>query len=511
VPNQQLRTDLNFIVLASISGRLASFAQQIVLASVLVDEDYGIAAAALGVFSLTAVLRNGGGWMALGSLRSEEFETQGGPTFWACLFVCMLGAIITLISAPVASQHYANDAVGWVMVIYAAQLLASGFEQYSRAKIRAAMRLRALSILLSASSLVQCGASIGLAFGGAGVLALALPMLIGTVLDAVVCQSIAGLGPGAYRFRMSEVVSAFRALVPIFVLSVLTSINLGMDYLIASNLLGTAALGIYAFAYKIASQPYILLTMSLQRVLVSASLIASDHWQVRNRWLSGMATTVFFAVPAVCTAVALVFPWLENMIWNGKWQDANFLVVTLSLGLSGPVALGILVTPMLAERRYMVVLVTEGVRSASVIAGAFLGLLVIARLPVLGVGDLARARGMAIGVSLVTTVSSIGTALWLLRSAGLRVRSLFEALLSGPIVCFLAGFGAYNIGISLERSFELFSGRLGSLGIVSIVILMYALTLLLALQVLPSLHAPYRNILGSAVNLLQRWKLVSRD
>lgn len=511
MPDQRLRTDLNLIVLASIAGRAASFVQQVILATVLVDEDYGIAAAALGVFSLTAVLRNGGGWMALGSLKSEQFETEGAPTFWACLLVSVFGAAVTLIAAPAASEHFANDAVGWVMVIYASQLLVSGFEQYSRAKIRAAMRLRTLSILLSASSLLQCGISIGLAFGGAGVYALAVPMLVGSVLDAVVCQSIAGFGPGAYRLRMGEVVVAFRSLVPVFVLSVLTSINLGMDYLIASNLLGTAALGIYAFGYKIASQPYMLLTMSLQRVLVSASLIAFDDREVRERWLSGMATTVFFIVPAVCTALAVAFPWIETVIWNGKWQDATFVVVTLSVGLSGPVALGILVTPMLAERRYKVVLLTEGVRSVSVIAGAFLGLLVIARLSVLGEGDLSRARGMAVGVSLVTTVSSIGTALWLLRSAGLRVRSLFEALLSGPLACLLGGIGAYNIGISLERSFELFSGRLGALVVGFIVILVYTMTLLLALQLLPSLHAPYRNISDPVIKMLRRWNLPSGD
>lgn len=492
---QSLRTDLNLIVLASVGGRVASFIQQVVLAGVLAGSDYGIAAAALGVFSITAILRNGGAWMPLGALRPDEFEREGPPIFWACLGVCLLGAGASLAVAPFASERFASTEVGWVMVVYAAQLVVSGFEQYSRAKLRSDLRLRALSLLLSSSSVLQCVVAIVLAFSGAGVYALAVPMLVGSILDALVCQSLSGFSPSSYRFSLRQALAAMRGLLPVLVLSVLTSINMGMDYLIASTYLGTAALGTYAFAYKIASQPYMLLTMSLQRVLVPASVAASEDPIKRERWLSGMATTVFFVVPAVCTALAISFPAADQAIWGGKWADSAFLVSTLCIGLSGPVALGILITPLLADRKYSVVLATEAIRSASVIAGAFLGLLVISRMPVMGEGDQALARGLALGVSSVTTLTSVMTALWLLREAGLRVKQLFEALVAGPLACFLGGYGAYSVGISLERSFDMFDGRIGAAAVGSVTLLIYGIMLLCALQLLPTLHDPYRNLI----------------
>jgi len=56
VPYKQLRNGLSLVVIASIGGRLASFVQQAVLAGVLIDRDYGVVAAALGIFSITAIL-----------------------------------------------------------------------------------------------------------------------------------------------------------------------------------------------------------------------------------------------------------------------------------------------------------------------------------------------------------------------------------------------------------------------------------------------------------------------
>ncbi|MEY4103195.1 MAG: hypothetical protein RL461_397 [Planctomycetota bacterium] len=511
MPYKQLRNGLSLVVIASIGGRLASFVQQAVLAGVLIDRDYGVVAAALGIFSITAILRNGGGWMALGPLRSDEFEREGPPVFWACLSVCIVGATVSLLAAPAAAARFENAEVAWVIVVYSAQLLVSGFEQYSRAKVRSDLDLKRLSMLLSASSLLQCGLAIGLALSGTGAFALALPMLAGTAFDAIVCQRLSGLTRAAYRFRWTEVRGAFRRLVPVFVLSALTSINLGIDYLIASRYLSTEALGLYSFAFRISSQPYMLLTMSLQRILVSASAHVSVDRVQRERWLAGMASTVFFAVPAVCTAIAIAFPWADRFIWNGKWESTHTLVAILCLGLSGPVAVGILITPLIAERRYSVVLIAEAVRSVSVVLGAYVGILFIADVGLVSREAQAMATAIALGVSACTTLSSCGVALWLLHASGLRVSRVLEAILIGPLVCFLSGYGAQSVGVSLGQSFDVFDGRWGAMGAGAITTVVYGLSLLLALQLLPALHDPYQNIAQPMLDLGTRILRRGRD
>jgi O-antigen/teichoic acid export membrane protein len=504
VTNTQLRTGLSLVVVSSVAGRLASLVQQVVLAGILIDRDFGIVAAALGIFSITAILRNGGGWMALGPLRSAEFEREGPPVFWVCMAVCILGATASLLAAPGAAERFKSPELAWVLVIYSAQLMVSGFEQYSRAKVRSDLALKHLSILLSMSSLLQCGLAIGLAFGGTGPYALAIPMLAGTIFDAIVCQRLSGLSRAAYRFEWVEIKRSIRTLIPVFVLSALTSINLGIDYLIASQYLTTEALGLYSFAYRISSQPYMLLTMSLQRILVSASASISIDSAQRERWLYGMASTVFFAVPAACTSIAIAFPWADRFIWAGKWEAVHSLVAILCIGLSGPVAVGILITPLIADRRYSVVLIAEAVRSVSVAMGAALGIMFVADLEQLWSEPESMATAIAIGVSGCTTLSSFGVALWLLHASGLRLGRVLEGVLSGPLVCILSGYGAQSVGHSLCRSFDVFDGRWGAAAAGSVTVVMYVVSLVLALQLLPALRSPYENLVHAVTELRRR-------
>lgn len=138
-------------------------------------------------------------------------------------------------------------------------------------------------------------------------------------------------------------------------------------------------------------------------------------------------------------------------------------------------------------------------------AGGALGALVLSRTAGLAGDPLADAKGLALGVCVVTTVSSIGTGVWLLAAAGLRLRPMAESLLVGPAACALAGYGSWSVAHSLVRSFDSLDGRLGSAVVGAVTIALYGVILVGALQLLPSLRAAYVNVAEPGLEGLKRF------
>jgi hypothetical protein len=310
---------------------------------------------------------------------------------------------------------------------------------------------------------------------------------------------------GYFRPDLRNALPSLRRMLPVIPIAVLNSVNLQADYFIGSLFLSTGALGLYSFAYSIASQPYLLLTVALQRVLVPASARAMEKPTSRDGYLGSMATTVFFVVPAACIALAIIFPLADRLVWGGKWSDASSLVAVLCIGLSGPVAVGILVTPLLAERKYRAVLVAELLRAASVVGGALVGTFGLTSLGVIEGNPSDEAVRLAVGVSAITTLTSVLTAVWLLHAAGLRTRPLLEALIIGPVICLMAGYGAWSVSESLDRSFPILESRAGSLVNLVATGILYLLMLLCALQLVPALRSAYVNVAEPGLEGLKRF------
>ena len=160
---------------------------------------------------------------------------------------------------------------------------------------------------------------------------------------------------------------------------------------------------------------------------------------------------------------------------------------------------------LLAARRYSIVLATEAIRGASVLCGGALGALVLSKGPWFEGDPIAQAKGLALGVCLVTTVSSAGTGIWLLTAAGLRLRPMAESLLVGPAACALAGYGSWSVAHSLVRSFDALGSRGGAAVVAAITLVLYGLILVGALQLVPSLRAAYINVAEPGLEGLKRF------
>lgn len=497
------RRGLSLLTIASVLGRLLAVLQSVAIGFLLTPEDYGAFAVALGVLMFTGLFRAGGVWMVLGSIPTEEFRDRAPPIFWVGVFIGGIACVVTTVTSLTGTVSQTPGSQ-LALLVLGFQFALLPLQQIAQMKLGGEHGYGPIAWTVMTCSVLKFVVSITAAWMGFGPLALALPQVIGTVIEAIFYARAARLDRGYFRFRFPEFRRALLNQLPVLPIAALSSINTQGDYFIGSLFLSTASLGLYSFAYQIASQPYMVLTMGLQRVLVPRSAAALTTSE-RSEYLSGMATTVFFAVPAVCIGLGISFPSIERVVWGGRWESATELVTILCVGLSGPLALAILVTPLLAVRRYSIVLVTEAIRAVSVLGGGALGSMVLAKSSWVAADPLSEAKGLALGVCLVTTVSSIGTGTWLLAAAGLRLRPMAESLLVGPAACALAGYGSWSVAHSLVRSFDSLGSRGGAAVVATITLVLYALILIGALQLLPSLRAAYVNVAEPGLEGLKRF------
>jgi len=498
------RRGLSLLTIASVLGRVLAVLQSVVIGFLLSPEDYGAFAVALGVLMFTGLFRAGGIWMVLGSIPSEDFKQRAPSVFWVGMMIGGIGCIVTVVASIPGIGVKQVPGSSLALIVLGAQFALLPIQQMAQMKLGGEHGYGAIAATVLTCSILKFVVSVAAAWFGFGPLALALPQVLGTLIEAVFYGRAAKLDRSYFRFQPDEVWGAMKHQLPVLPIAALNSINTQGDYFIGSLFLTTASLGLYSFAYQIASQPYMVLTMALQRVLVprsAASLTSAQH----AAYLAGMATTVFFMVPAVCIGLGISFPAIEQVVWGGRWAQSTGLVTILSIGLSGPLALAILITPLLAARRYSIVLATEAIRGASVLCGGAVGALVLSKGPWLAGDPLADAKGLALGVCLVTTVSSIGTGTWLLAAAGLRLRPMAESLLVGPAACALAGYGSWSVAHSLLRSFDSLGSRGGAAVVATITLVLYALILTGALQLLPSLRAAYVNVAEPGLEGLKRF------
>jgi O-antigen/teichoic acid export membrane protein len=490
--------------MASALGRMLALVQSVVLGYLLTASDYGAFAVASGALMFTGLFRSGGIWMVLGSISEDEYRSRGPAVFWVGLFIGTFSLIVTIATIGIGGIQNAVPGASLVLLVLAFQYTVLPIQQFAQMRLGGTRGYGTLSITLLICGVGKLALAISAAEFGFGPLALVVPPVLGTLIEGLLCLRAAKMDRSYFRFEPAAIWKAFLAHLPVLPIAALNSVNTQGDYFIGSLFLTSASLGLYTFAYQIASQPYLVLTMALQRVLVprsASSLTSAQH----NDYLASMATTVFFAVPAVCIGLGISFPLIERVVWGGRWAQASDLVTILSVGLSGPLALAILITPLLAARRYSIVLVSESIRAASVLCGGALGALVLADVPWLQGDPLAETKGLALGVCLVTTISSVGTGVWLLTAAGLRLRPMIQSLLVGPIACTLAGYGSWSIANSLVLSFDSLSSRRGAALVAIIELLIYSLILLGALQLLPPLRAAYINVAEPGLGGLKRF------
>ena len=319
--------------------RLALFVSTLILARLLVPEDFGTVAAAMTVVTYFEVALDLGLGAALIYEQEKGHSARVQTAFTLNVaFSVLLALVGILLAGPLAGFFGVPDETPLFRAL-ACYLVLRGIGQVNDAVLRRDLRFRRRAALDGARAVVRAAVSITLALNGADAWAIAWGILAGEVAAVVVGFTLTRFRP---TFELD--VRAGRALLTfgggVVGLKVVSEIGLNADYLVVGGRLGPEALGYYTMAYRlpelvIANALWVFSTVAYP-VYSRARTLGVDAF--KNAMLRALHLVTLFGFPAG-VGLAVVAQDAVHVLFSERWAAAAPAMAVLALA-SGIGAVG---------------------------------------------------------------------------------------------------------------------------------------------------------------------------
>jgi PST family polysaccharide transporter len=331
--NGQVGRGLAWSFVNNVLARIGNVVAGIVLARLLVPEDYGVFAVALVVLNAGLSMNELG--VSLAIIRWERPVAEIAPTVttlavaWSLLLytVCFAGAPV------IGSMMGAPDAVTLIRVLsiaivfdalaaVPAALITRHFQQ----------RLRMTIDLLSFAA--GTSLAIVLAFMGYGAWAMVWGFLVSNLASSILAFVWA---PRRYRpgFDRSAAKELLTYGLPLAGASMVMFLMLNVDYLIVGRELDTRALGLYLLAFNVCTWPVSLVSVAVRRVSFAGfARVAGGEARRRGMAFARSAAIVLGIAVPLCAALATYAAPLVEVLYGSRWLPAAAVVPALCV-LSG--------------------------------------------------------------------------------------------------------------------------------------------------------------------------------
>ncbi len=424
-------------LLNNATSRLASIASGIILARLLVPEDYGVFAVALIVLSALLSINELGVSVAI--VRWESGVDRIAPTVTTLSIVSsiVLYALCFASAPSIAQILNAPDATGVIRVLSLAVLF-DGAASVSAAFITRAFEQRKRMVIDLTGFSVGTSLSIVLAFAGFGGWAIALGFLATSIVASAlnIMWTPIRVLPGFDRQAARELL-AFG--LPLAGSSFLLFALLNLDYIVVGSQLDTERLGLYLLAFNLAAWPISLVSVAVRRVsLAGFSRVAGDEAVAGASFSRALGAILVITLP-MCVLLACYAAPLIDVLYGDKWSAAAPIVSWLCV-LAG--------VRLVAELGYDYLVALGRTRSNLLVQFIW----VAALIPALLIGaTLDGTTGVAIGHAFVGTVVVLPILILMLTRCSVSLREMLRSAalpLLGSVAIAVTALGVNHLELS---------------------------------------------------------------
>lgn len=404
-PAQAALRGVAYLAAGTVLVRVASLLAQLALGKLLLTDDFGLYALTVTVWMFVQLLTNPGLDDVL-IARKARMHLWASPAVWVSLTLGVLGTLAMLAAAPVAAWAYADPSVRAPVLVTALAALPSALSLVPAAMIRARMRFRLWAAYLAANQILLFALQVSLAYAGLGALAFVIPIPIVAALSMLFLWLVA-----PPPLRASLQLRRWRYLVgdgaPLLGVRALQTLQGNADRMVLGVVAATGVVGVYYFAFQIATQISRVLATNLNQALFPGLAGLRDQ---PSRQLAGTLAASrlvgLVGVPAGCLQAACIGP-LLHLMFGTKWEAAILpaQIMSIAVGIDCMAWAG--ASLMQAQRRFRLMLAIQ--IGACV---ALLGLLAVA-------GLLSPAGGQATAIATATAAyfavvpaAAFGVAVW---------------------------------------------------------------------------------------------------
>jgi lipopolysaccharide exporter len=299
----------------------------IVLARLLVPEDFGIVAMATSVLALLELLSTFGFDIAL--IRQPDIQRSHYDTAWTLNCILEVGMAVALaVLAYPAARYYGDHRVAAVALVLALGPLAQAFENIGIVNFRREMNFRKEFIYLASKRVLSVLIALPLAFALRSYWALVIGTLAGRIIGTSLSYVMEPYRP---RFSLAERKTLLGFSQWILFISVLQYLLGRSSDWILGRMAGSRSLGVYNMSFEIASLPASELVAPINRAVYPAYVqIASYREALGREYLTVIGLIAAIALPAAVGLVAVADRTVPLLL-GPNWLDAIPLIELLAI------------------------------------------------------------------------------------------------------------------------------------------------------------------------------------
>ncbi|MFJ2028462.1 oligosaccharide flippase family protein [Streptosporangium sp. NPDC087985] len=412
---RQAGRGLRWSVLGNLAVRAGSFAVSLVLARLLVPEDFGVYAIAMAASQFVIHINDAGIIAATVQWRGRLEDMAPTATIVAIVSSTALYGVFWVI-APYFAQASGSEDATWVIRVLSATNLVYGLTAVRSAALLRRFEQDKLTKANLAGFLVNAPVSIVLAAGGAGAFSFAWGQLCGAVVTGVLVVVYARV---RIKFGLDRAI-ARKLLVfglPLCVSLGIEGLLLNADYVIVGDVLGLTLLGFYLLAFNISSWvPGLIGTAVRYVALPSFSRLAEENEESLSLGVQRAVPLLISIVLPVAVLLGTLSPSVVVFLYGERWAPSaevlRFLAILMVVRMLTALAFDILAAMGATKATvwlnlgWAVVLVPALMIGARVdgIRGAAIGHAVVAVLVALPLATLALHRAGAVLAPIATAL-----------------------------------------------------------------------------------------------------------
>ncbi|MHC4178466.1 MAG: MOP flippase family protein [Planctomycetota bacterium] len=327
-PRMDVYGGVRWSAVATYGTQAVQFAITIVLARLLVPEDFGLMAMAFVFVGFLGVFRTLGFGQAV-IQRKEIGDALTSSLFFVNIAAACLMALVSVASAPVVAWIYGDPRITPILAVLSITFLLSAPGIMAGAMLTRQMAFNRLAVVQILSTVVRGATAISLAVLGCGVWSLVWASLAASATGTALFHALSPWRP-RLLFRWSEVRSVFGFGTNLTGFQVFNYFARQADNFIIGAFLGPIALGYYSLAYGIMLRPRDAVTNVLGRVLFPAfSRMQDDRQRLKDAYLRLCGAIAFITFPMMLGLLVVARPFVE-VVLGAKWLPAVPLIWILA-------------------------------------------------------------------------------------------------------------------------------------------------------------------------------------
>ena len=299
-------------------GQVISWIVTLLLARLLLPQDYGLFAMALSVLTLLELLQEFGLGTALVQ-RQNLTREQINSVFWVVASASVVLTGGTFLAAGAISEVYGEPALAWPLRVLSLTFLLNNLGMVPYSLLTKAINLRHRSIAEACATTTSALVALTLAWMGWGVGALVLGHLARSVVGCVLLTVFAGWWPGLSVSR--EGLSSLFGFGLKMAGSHLVGAGSGAaGTFIMARMLSSAAVGLYSMAESLTDAPNRLSTAVVNQVSLPVfAKLQDDRESLAAHFLKISKVLAIISLPTQI-GLALVAPDLIPLLLSPNWS-----------------------------------------------------------------------------------------------------------------------------------------------------------------------------------------------